>query len=799
MMYENFREILTLNDSTLQLISEVEDRLSGKVAFSFNLIAERIHRAVMDVFMMVKSLDQLAPGKYSDLYDSLRRIKKIVESGMPIQRESLTGSMIMPLSHIKADDTLLVGAKMANLGEVKNVLGMVVPEGFAITTVAFNRFLNQGELRNKTEKLEELLETSGPRVTASACREIQQIMISSLMPPELEKGMEKAFSEIIGGDDALVAVRSSGVAEDKAASHAGLFYTELNVGKGWLFESYRWVLASAFGIGPMQYRMKYGLTSEDAQMAVGILKMIEPQFSGVIFSRSFENPAEDKIIISITIGLTNPAQTIKKRTEELVVTPGKENEIGHSLLTPLTPQQIRNLCQAARNIERHFGTAQDIEYVIDTTGQLYIMQCRPMGGLKSEETKKPQQFETEIEPIIVGGSTACAGIGVGAVYQIQNDGDLERFPEGGILVAKHSSPKYAQVMGHCAAIITDEGSPIGHMGILAREFGIPTIVGLHGAFNTLYNGRTITVDASSLKIYDGRIIDIDNLPAKPTVLRSSPAIRKLHQIAESVTPLHLIDTASTEFAPLFCKSLHDITRYVHEKVFEEMFYLGDRVALNQPDTLRLKGKLPYELLILNVGGGIIDEANLSQGLDINDVLSIPMKAFLNGLLDQRIIWDKPRAISAKGFVSVMGEGLAGPPPEAKGVGRISFAIISDKYMNFSTKAGYHFNTVDTYCGKSINKNYIHFRFEGGAANETRRQRRCKFLSAVLEALNFKVQCRDDILVGRLEKYERDYIASRLIELGRLTLCARQMDMLMDSDKSPEIFAKAFLEGRMENF
>jgi pyruvate,water dikinase len=796
LMYENFREILALNDSTLQLISDVEDRVSGGVAFSYNLIVGRIRRAVMDVFMMVKSLDQLAGGKYPDLFDSLRNVKKGIEAGMPEPKESLTGPLVMGLQDIKAGDAPLVGIKMANLGEVRNNLGMTVPDGYAVTTVAFNRFLNHQNIRDRAERLEELLETAGAHVAGVACRELQQMIISASMPVEIERAIERAYANLCGNKDCPVAVRSSGVAEDQVASHAGLFYTELNVGKGWMFETYRWVLASTYGIGPVQYRLKYGLTSEDAQMAVGILKMVEPQCSGVIFSRSFENPSDDKVIISVVTGLTDPAQAVEKRFEELIYAPGREDTV---VSTILNAQQIITLYKAARKIEEHFGLAQDIEYIFDSAGQLFIMQCRPMGSSPPEIMMHPQQIETTVEPILTGGFTACSGIGAGAVCQIQNERDLDRFPEGGILVARHSSPKYVQTMNRCTAIITDEGSSMGHMGILAREFGIPTIVGLHGASDNLFNSRIITVDATSRKVYDGMLIDPKSLPPKSCVLHASPAARKLREIARLVIPLHLIDTSSIEFTPSHCRSLHDITRYAHEKVFEEMFYLGSKASLHQPSALKLKGNLPYAVLVLDVGGGIGDGANLADGLDIKDIISFPMKMFLEGLLDRRIVWDKPRAVSARGFASIMAEGLAGLPAEAKGVGKLSFAIISDKYMNFSTKAGYHFNTVDTYCGRSINKNYIHFRFEGGAANEKRRQRRCQFLSRILEALGFKAQIRGDVVVGRLEKYEQEFVATRLTELGRLTLCARQMDMLMDSDASPEFFSKAFLEGKMEYF
>jgi pyruvate,water dikinase len=176
-----------------------------------------------------------------------------------------------------------------------------------------------------------------------------------------------------------------------------------------------------------------------------------------------------------------------------------------------------------------------------------------------------------------------------------------------------------------------------------------------------------------------------------------------------------------------------------------------------------------------------------------------MRAFLEGMADPAIRWERPRPVSARGFLSVLGESMAGPPASAQGVGGASFAVLSEPYMNFSTKAGYHFSTVDTYCGASLSKNYIHFRFEKGGAAGPRRARRVRFLSKVLEALDFSTQVRADVLVGRLEKYDRETIQARLADLGRLTLCARQLDMLMDTDASPDFFAERFLAGDFASF
>jgi pyruvate,water dikinase len=120
-------------------------------------------------------------------------------------------------------------------------------------------------------------------------------------------------------------------------------------------------------------------------------------------------------------------------------------------------------------------------------------------------------------------------------------------------------------------------------------------------------------------------------------------------------------------------------------------------------------------------------------------------------------------------------------------------------MNFSTKAGYHFSTLDVYCGHSQNKNYIHFRFAGGGAAEDRRLRRVRFLANVLSHLDFRIQLRGDHLSARLEKYDQDFLRTRLADLGRLTMCSRQLDMLMDSEDSPHYFAQMFLKSKFGSF
>lgn len=181
------------------------------------------------------------------------------------------------------------------------------------------------------------------------------------------------------------------------------------------------------------------------------------------------------------------------------------------------------------------------------------------------------------------------------------------------------------------------------------------------------------------------------------------------------------------------------------------------------------------------------------------IQSIPMRWLLEGLLDERIVWDRPRPVSAKGFLSVVGESMVAPPAAGGAVSERSYAVLADRYLNFSIRAGYHFSVIDAYFGGADQGSYVHFRFAGGAADEERRARRCEFLKSVLSALQFRVRAREDRLTAWLDKAPEVAIRQALVALGRLTLCSRQLDMLMDGDDAPQLFAGAFLREEFAMF
>jgi pyruvate,water dikinase len=793
-LYERFREILALNESTLELIADIEDVLGNPRGFSLGAISQRVRKSAMDVFVMVKNVNQLADNRHVGLYESLKRISDLLEMEIGPVADSASGRYVVSLSEIRATDSALVGSKMANLGEVGKECGLPVPDGFAITTGAFLHFMSHGELWEKCDKLETILEVEEAQAFADACREVQLAILSTPVPDDLAAAITQEFYSHFRDANVLVAMRSSAIGEDAvSSSHAGLYSTELDIGLSHLVDSYRAVLASAFSPAAVSYRFQRGITISDSLMAVGCVRMLRPRCSGILFSRLPDDVDADAILVGVVPGISAGLAAGEKTAETLVVTagriPGAQNSI-------LTPPEIAALTDAARQLESHFGRPQDIEWAIDEHG-IKILQSRPMTALEIKSGSQ-DSLVTDQAPLLEGGFVACPGIAAGPVSQIGAEEDMSHFPHGCVLVARHSTPAFAQIMDRCSAIVTDIGSPTGHMSSLAREFGVPAIVGLEGATRILKEGRRITVDAGACRVYDGQLLRQAPPPrTRPNL--TSPSLDRVRRIARLVTPLTLTNPSSPDFHPGSCRSLHDLTRYVHEKAFEVMFHYGNMVSENRDHSARLQAKLPIRVEIFDVGGGLSPEVSRQSVVKPEQILSVPLKAFLEGLLEPRIRWDLPRPVSVRGFLSVIGESMAGLPPDVNEVGRISYAIISDRYMNFSTKAGYHFSTIDTYCGKSVNKNYIHFRFLGGAAKEERRRRRIRFLSQVVTALDFAVQVKGDTMVARLDKYNPKDIQSRLVSLGRLTLCARQMDMLMDNDSSPDIFARAFLAEEWHKF
>jgi pyruvate,water dikinase len=233
---------------------------------------------------------------------------------------------------------------------------------------------------------------------------------------------------------------------------------------------------------------------------------------------------------------------------------------------------------------------------------------------------------------------------------------------------------------------------------------------------------------------------------------------------------------------------------VHELSYAEMFQISDLVSERGGGALKLDAPIPLDLYLIDLGGGLVGVKEEAHKVTAEQIASAPLKALLKGMMHEDLRSREPRPIQFSGLFAVMREQMMAAPNVEERFGERSFAIISDKYLNFSSRVGYHYSVLDSYCGRTVNKNYITFSFKGGAADDVRRNRRVRAIAIALVGLDFSVDVKGDRVDARLQKYEAPVIEEKLDQIGRLLHFTRQMDMLMVSEVSVEAVAKNFLEG-----
>jgi pyruvate,water dikinase len=668
--------------------------------------------------------------------------------------------------------------------------------------------------------------------------------------------------------DVRVALRSSAIGEDGELSFAGQYLTLLNIGLDQIGEAYKAVIASLYSARSVSYRMSKGIKDEDLSMAVACIRMVDSVASGVMYTRHPCNILDDHILINAVWGLgpyavdgiirpdtfvvekndalrilsrdisdkavqlvchrplpdarENPGTTKGKAVEQNMAEGIREIPVPIEKRTApaLTDLQIQELAGYGQKLEAHYKCAQDIEWALDPEGRIIILQSRPLkinavspasalsdlsGATHGIDIRKRPEPISGYRVLIEESEIASQGIGTGTAFHVKSEDDLASFPVKAILIAHHSSPEYTVVMRQCSGIITESGSISGHMAALAREFNVPTLMGL-GAGNALRDiphGMEITVDSYGGRVYQGVVTELVAAVEKQEAhMEGTPVHDHLKRIAGLMLPLYLINPKAPNFTPAGCKTLHDIARFCHEYSYIEMFNVSDMASKRDKCSFRLLAPLPIDLHIIDLGSGMKPDGsgdppieNTCQGMvSLDQLQSVPFLALMKGMLHQDLNTRDPKPVNFSGFLSVMQEQMLSPGHVGDRFGDRSYAIIADKYLNFSSRVGYHYSVVDAYCGETVNKNYISFSFKGGAADDIKRNRRVRAISLILKSFDFTVDVKEDKVDARFQKYPCSLIQDRLDILGRLLLFTRQMDMLMTTEDSVKWVADNFIAG-----
>lgn len=804
-LFKEFKDILAMNNKVLELIADTNDKLGGDYIFDQQFIRTACQEICDLVEKMVFTLDTLAQHRFAELHSVFVGIRQEIEEELlQQQQQKISTVFIMPYAQISRDDVDAVGGKNANLAELGNTLGIRIPRGLAVTAAAFQAVLEYNGLLPFIAGI--LGDWQAENCSgAEASLRIRQRIQDAILPKKLRRDLLGALA---AGDEGEYgwALRSSALGEDSVHSFAGQYTSCLNIRKGDIDQAYLQVLAGLYNESALVYRHAIGFKESEVAMPVACQEMIDAMVSGVMYTYDPRAPHQETLLIDATWGLggllvsgealpdhyvvrrQNPEEIIGMDIvrKERALRPLADGGTGVETVAEarqnvpcLTPAQITAIARVGLAIEKQYKKPQDIEFALDSRGELVILQARPL-TIRSSGASKPTELARGIEHYQVllqgRGEVAQQGIALGPVYMVQQEKDLAAFPDGGILVAPTASPLYARILPRAAGLITAVGSATGHLATIARELRLPAIVNCGSATAHLVHGMEITMDAEENVIYAGLVRELQFYSLSREPLAETYEYRLLRRVLRKIEPLHLLDPAANNFVPRACTSLHDITRFVHEKAVETLidFHFYNHHAPGA-GTARLAWNIPLDLDLLDIGGGL--RTGAGKTIAIDEVESAPMRAILLGLAVPGAWDNEPVSVDLGGFMSSLTRTLAPELATPKNLGR-NLAVVSAEYANISLRLGYHFTMVDAYVSERSDDNSVYFRFFGGVTADTRRGRRARFLEEILAEHDFRVEVHGDFVVGRLKKLAARDMLSRLVLLGVLIGYTRQLDALM---------------------
>lgn len=815
---KHFRSLLGANKKALVAMANLEDAMRGETFFNMSYVRSQCLTLVTSVFNMVRHLNSLTDNSYENLHPKLQEIQgELARLLAPRMRD--TGSdLVIPLQQANYSRMYEVGGKMASLGEAAKQLGQATPPGVVVTAHGFNIFMSHNNLLEEIGRRLQIADFSVLDNVFEVAESLQRLIRDAEIPEELVEKIEQGVKDLQLPEHARFAVRSSAIGEDAhGSSFAGQFHSELNVPASQILEAYKSVVASKYCATAMTYRLNRGIPDDEMPMSVGIMAMIDAKVGGVAYS---SDPLESNgaVVINSVSGLpktivdgsgdadvfyisreiphTILRRDIAKKEKKILCRKGEgileiivpEEE---ALLPSLTDEQILEVTAVALGMEVFYGQPQDVEWAFDEEEQFILLQSRPLLEVGQKDRVPPYTGPEKV--LAEGGVSASPGVVTGIVYKLRTEKDMLNLPENAIIVVEKAHSRWAPVLNKVAGLVAEVGGKAGHLASVSREYGIPGLFGVHGVYNALEEGMEITLDANNCRIFEGFLENLPKHIRPRTLFLGSPIHKRLGQVVPYIVPLNLVDPDASTFTPESCKTLHDITRFCHEKAVEEMFRVDTSIFAERcGKQLRYKGSA-LQYFVVDIENGFCTPVP-GRYIDLQDICCKPMQALWDGMLAVPFV---PHSATGRGFLSVVAESACNPELEVTSQSNRlmrNYFLVSREYCNLQASFGYHFCTVECQAGEHPMENFVSFHFKGGAANLSRRKLRVKAIASALTDYGFIVDVREDTLSAVAEELTARQAYKLLNILGHIVVHTRQADATLTGESSSDRFAEHLCEG-----
>jgi pyruvate,water dikinase len=815
--YLSFRQLLSLNTECLEIIVGLQEDLQY-VPPRREVVESRVGTIFQKAGDIVGTLDRLTGFRHAILYGALDNQRNEVERYVAAQQELSTPRLAVWLYEVGLADSSEVGGKAAALGEVKNKLGLPVPNGYALTTEAYQQFCGIRHWKTIRDFTKDLVATDLAAIQEISAQ-LQALVLSTPLPRAVEVAVADRAS-VLEGHGYHLAVRSSAVGEGPEGgtrTYAGQFLSRINVPLAEVTQAYKEVIAGRFSERAIAYRLSTGIVEVESPMSVLFLPTIRAKASGIMYTRNPSDPRSQELWITATLGLgldiasgRTPADlfvvsrkrgyrllstTVASKHEKIVLR--AEGGLTHEPVDPvhvaapsIDDRSAQGLAEYGMRMEDHFRAPQDIEWAMDENGVIWILQTRPLALV--EQSRSAPKGKVKTAALVSGGRTICPGRVSGKAFMVEHIDSLPETPPGSLLFLRRASPEIVRVFPRVSGIVAEWGNVAGHAAALLREFKVPSVFLMEGVFDRVKTGDEVSLDAVGTALYSGALWPPHSIDMAALMERKMEAA---DPISRNILILNLVDPADHAFRPSGCKSTHDVMRYCHEKAVEAMFTVNDVVLeRNGRSAKRLKTDLPLNLRVLDLGGGLrLRDANLEE-IEPFEIASLPFQALWRGINHPGVSWRREIPARLSDLASVMASSLTPQEYVSRPLGRQSYLLAADEYMNLNARLAFHFTLVDASLTETPSKNYIAFRFAGGGTTHVRRSLRACFVEECLRHYGFMVDRRSDLVNAWLKRAPATRTIHALDILGRLLASTSQLDMLMTSHDVMKWYVRQFLEG-----